>query len=433
MDRVDPKSSVDSLQIGAAIYALIENLCPFCRSKTGDGVRQTMDVLRQLIPLEVHEVASGTKVFDWTVPEEWNIRDAYVKDRSGKRVIDFRESNLHVIGYSAPVHQTMSLEDLRPHLFSLPDRPEWIPYRTSYNDSSWGFCLSHRDYLDLEEGEYEVFIDSTLGDGSLTYGELCLPGDDEAEILISCHTCHPSLCNDNLSGVAIGAFLARYVGGTAHRYSYRFLFIPSTIGAITWLARNEDKVSRIRHGLVLAGLGDPGCLTYKKSRRGDTEIDRAVSHVLRSSGSDHRIVEFEPYGYDERQYCSPGFNLAVGSLSRTPYGTYQEYHTSADNLHFVGPENLGDSFSKIIEVFDVLEMNGAYVNLNPKCEPQLGRRGLYASVREFERAVLWVLNLSDGSHDLLAISERAGLELASIRQAAHWLVEVGLLRPVSTE
>jgi aminopeptidase-like protein len=431
VNQVGQGVPADSRQVGHEIYALIEDLYPICRSKTGDGVRETMAVLQRYIPLQIHEVPSGTRVFDWTVPKEWNIRDAYVKDGSGKRIVDFRKSNLHVVGYSVPVRQVMSLLALKPHLFSLPDHPEWIPYRNYYNDENWGFCLSHRDYLGLKDGEYEVLVDSTLDDGYMTYGELYLPGGEEAEVLVSCHTCHPALCNDNLSGVGIGALLAQRIGMTTHRYSYRFLFIPSTIGAIAWLARNEDRIANIRHGLVLAGLGDAGGLTYKKSRRGNAEIDRTVSHVLARSGSAHRIIDFEPYGYDERQYCSPGFDLPVGSLSRTPYGTYPEYHTSADNLDLVKPESLGDSFSTITQVFDILETNGSYVNLSPKCEPQLGRRGLYASVGEAELALLWTLNLSDGDHDLLDISERSGLGHASIRQAARRLVDVGLLRPLS--
>jgi aminopeptidase-like protein len=424
---------VDPREIGHEIYALIEELYPICRSITGDGFRKTMGILQRHVPLQVYEVPSGTRVFDWTVPREWNIRDAYVKDGSGNRVIDFQKSNLHVVSYSTPIRQVMPLESLRPHLFTLPDHPDWIPYRTSYYRENWGFCLSDRDYRDLNEGEYEVLIDSTLDDGYLTYGELHLPGREKAEILISCHACHPSLCNDNLSGVAIATMLARQISMAKQRYSYRFLFIPGTIGAITWLARNEDKVPNIRHGLVLSGLGDPGGLTYKKSRRGDAEIDRVVCHVLRRPGSAHGIFDFDPYGYDERQYCSPGFDLPMGRLSRTPYGTYPEYHTSADNLSFIRPGSLGDSFDRIREVFDVLESNRAYVNLSPKCEPQLGKRGLYASVGEAERALLWVLNMSDGGHDLLSISDRSGMEFVSLREAAQRLVDADLLRLVRVD
>lgn len=430
MNRAGFDVSPDPSDIGREIYELIAELYPICRSITGNGFRQTMDVLRRYVPLQIHEVPSGTQVFDWTVPREWNIRDAYVKDSRGRRVIDFQRCNLHIVSYSVPMDTVMSLHDLRPHLHTLPDRPEWIPYKTSYYEENWGFCLSHQDYLDLEDGNYEVFIDSSLERGSLTYGEFYLRGTEEAEILISCHACHPSLCNDNLSGVGLAALLAREIGKAAHRYSYRFLFVPGTIGAITWLARNEDRTPNIKHGVVLSGLGDSGEITYKKSRRGDAEIDRAAVHVLQQSGLAYGITDFDPYGYDERQYCSPGFNLPVGSLSRTPYGTYPEYHTSADNLDFVKPESLGESFSRLSEMLQVLECNRRYVNVNPKCEPQLGRRGLYSSIGESERALLWVLNLSDGSHDLLDIAERSGLAFASIQEATARLLDSRLLRLV---
>jgi aminopeptidase-like protein len=419
--------------IGEEIHALMAELYPICRSITGNGFRHTMEILRRYMPLKLHEVPSGTQVFDWTVPREWNIRDAYVKNANGDRVIDFRQSNLHVLNYSAPVHQVIALKDLKEHLATLPDHPDWIPYRTSYYRENWGFCLRHRDYLGLEEGEYEVLIDSSLEDGALTYGECYVPGCEESEILISTHACHPSLANDNLSGVALTALLARQIAASPRRHSYRFLFIPGTIGAIAWLARNEHRISRIKHGMVLTGLGDAGNLTYKKSRRGDAEIDRAAIHVLKNKGQACDILEFDPYGYDERQYCSPGFDLPVGRLSRTPYGTYPEYHTSADDLEFVLPESLADSFTALTEILHVLECNRAYRNVNPKCEPQLGRRGLYRSTGGrgsnpgSELALLWVLNLSDGRHTLLDIAERSGMEFRVIEEASARLAEKQLL------
>jgi aminopeptidase-like protein len=414
-------------QVGRQMYELIEKLYPVCRSITGDGYRHTMDVLKAYIPLETREVPSGTRVFDWTIPKEWNIRDAYVKDSKGEKVVDFKRLNLHVVNYSIPVSQVMSLDELRPHLFTLPDRPRWIPYRTTYYQEDWGFCLAHDDYLALAPGDYQVVVDSSLTEGHLTYGELYLPGTERAEVLVSSHACHPSLCNDNLSGVAIATFLAAQIALVEHRYSYRFLFVPGTIGAITWLALNEDKTPNIKHGLVLAGLGDSGGLTYKRSRRGDADIDRAMCHVLRHSGRAHTVVPFDPGGYDERQYCSPGFDLPVGSLSRTPYGTYPEYHTSADNLSFVQPERLGESYCTLLQALEVLELNGRYTNLNPKCEPQLGRRGLYSIVEDDQRALLWVLSYSDGAHGLLDIADRSGLAFARIYQAAVRLVSAGLL------
>lgn len=425
---------VHSDAIGHQIYALIRELYPICRSITGDGFRETLNRLQRFIPVTMHEVPSGTQVFDWTVPLEWNIQDAYVKNSRGERVIDFHKSNLHVLNYSVPVHQKMSLEELRSHLFTLPDHPDWIPYRTTYYKRNWGFCLSHKQFLDLPEGEYEVCIDSSLRDGHLTYGEICLPGDTAEEILISAHTCHPSLANDNLSGVAIACFLTQYISRLPRRYSYRFLFIPGTIGAITWLCLNESTVPRIKHGLVLAGVGDAGALSYKKSRRGDTEIDQVAAHVLRHSGAESQILEFSPYGYDERQYCSPGFNLAVGRLSRTPHGTFPEYHTSADNLSFVHPHALSESFAACVSILSILERNRTFLNTNPKCEPQLGERGLYRMMggstdsKTSEMAMLWVLNLSDGSHNLLEIAERAQLSFDSVIDAAVVLKQHGLLK-----
>jgi aminopeptidase-like protein len=422
--------------VGREMHALIAEIYPICRSITGNGVRDTLKRLQQVIPLYVQEVPTGTRVFDWTVPSEWNIRDAYVKNSRGERVIDFGKSNLHVLNYSVPVHEKMRFEELKPHLFTLPEHPDWIPYRTSYYKRNWGFCLTHKQFLTLVEDEYEVCIDASLENGHLTYGELYLPGDTTDEILVSAHTCHPSLANDNLSGVAIACFLARYISGLPRRYSYRFLFIPGTIGAITWLALNAPTVPRIQHGLVLAGLGDAGPLSYKKSREGDTEIDQVAAHVLRQLEAKSQILEFSPYGYDERQYCSPGFNLAVGRLSRTPHGTFPEYHTSADDLNFISARSLGESFSACASILSILERNRAYVNTNPKCEPQLGERGLYRLMGGWsgdnskEMAMLWVLNFSDGSHTLLDIAERAQLSFDSIYHAAVGLKEHGLLKGV---
>ncbi len=415
------------------MYELISELYPFCRSITGDGVRQTLRALQGHIDVEIHEVPTGTPVFDWTVPREWNIRDAYVKNAEGDRVIDFRESNLHVVGYSVPVRAHMTLEELGRNLHTLPEQPDWIPYRTSYYAERWGFCLAYNDLLGLSEGEYEVCVDSSLEHGHLTYGELYLRGDSDEEILLHTHVCHPSMCNDNLSGIALTTYLAKALGEARRRYSYRFLFLPGTIGAITWLALNEDRMPRIRAGLVISNAGDSGGFTYKKSRRGDGEIDRAAVQVLRHRSGDNRVVPFSPYGYDERQYCSPGINLAVGALSRSSYGTYPEYHTSADNLDLVQPQFLADTYAACLEIIDVLEGNRRYRNLNPKCEPQLGRRGLYGQIGgQSEKAVdqlalLWVLNLSDGDHRLLDIAERAEVPFGVIREAADALGAAGLL------
>lgn len=433
MNITDIKERLNPSEVSQEMYQLISELYPICRSITGNGFRETLHWIKKHIELTQHEVPTGTQVFDWTVPKEWNIKDAYVKNSNGERIIDFNKSNLHVVNYSVPVKQKIHLEELKKHLFTLSDRPNWIPYRTSYYKESWGFCLSHKQFLELQDEEYEVCIDSSLEDGHLTYGEYYLKGEKPDEVLISCHACHPSLCNDNLSGIVIATFLAKYLSQINLSYSYRFIFIPGTIGSITWLCLNENQVHKIKHGLVLTCLGDPGKSTYKKSRRGDAEIDKAVTHVLKHSGKDSEIIDFFPYGYDERQFCSPGFNLPVGCFMRTPHSCYPEYHTSADNLDLVQTEYLADSFSKCLSVLHILENNKKYLNQNPKCEPQLGKRGLYGAIggqtdtKMREMAMLWVLNLSDGNHSLLDIADRSGMSFDSINQAADALLKHDLL------
>jgi len=416
------------------MFQLIRKLYPICRSITGDGVRETLKILQEYIPLTIHEIPSGTEVFDWTIPKEWNIRNAYIKNANGEKLVDFQKCNLHVLNYSLPINKKVSLDELKAHTFTLPERPDWIPYRTSYYKENWGFCLSYNQLSSLADGEYEVFIDSSLQDGHLTYGEYFVKGQTDDEVLISTHVCHPSLANDNLSGIALAVFLAKHLSQLSLRCSYRFLFTPGTLGSIAWLSLNELHASQIKHGLVLACVGDSGQITYKKSRQGDAEIDRAVLQVLKDAGDPYEIFEFSPYGYDERQFCSPGFNLPVGCFMRTPHGKFPEYHTSADNLEFVQPKYLGDSLSKCLTIFQVLEQNRTYLNLNPKCEPQLGKRGLYAAIggqadgRLHELAMLWVLNFSDGNHDLLDIADKSGLEFAVLKHAADVLSEHDLLR-----
>jgi aminopeptidase-like protein len=417
------------------MYELATELYALPRSLTGDGVRQTLGILQRHVPLELHEVPSGTQVFDWTVPREWNVRDAHVRNSRGEKVIDFRVSPLHLVGYSVPVRRRMRLAELRPHLFTLPEHPDWIPYRTAYYADTWGFCLSHRSLAGLEDGEYDVEIDASLEDGHLTYGEYLVPGRTADEVLFSCHCCHPAMANDNVSGMVLAALLAEQLAGTSPQYSYRFLFVPGTIGSITWLALNEDRIGHIKHGLVVACVGDGGPFTYKRSRRGDADIDRVVANVLRHSGRPHRIVDFSPYGYDERQYCSPAFDLPVGCLSRTPHGQFSQYHTSADDLDFIRAEHLEESLELYRRVLSALEHDATYVNLSPKGEPRLGKRGLYRSIGGQaaqgppELPMLWVLNLSDGRHSLLDISDRSGLDFETIRLAADALHRTGLLGP----
>lgn len=418
--------------IGREMHEFMRELYPFCRSISGDGLRTTLLHIQKRIPLTMHEVPTGTQVFDWAIPKEWNICDAYIKDSSGNRVVDFQQSNLHVVSYSIPVHRKMTLDELKPHLFSLPDQPDWIPYRTAYYRESWGFCLSHRQLLGLHEGEYEVRIDSSLEAGHLSYGECYLKGEREEEILISCHVCHPSLCNDNLSGVVLGTCLAQALADRPHRYSYRILFLPVTIGAIAWLCLNERQTTKVRHGVVLTCVGDSGKPTYKKSRSGCADVDRAAIHVLKHAGGDFTVQDFSPYGYDERQYCSPGFNLPIGCFMRTPNGCFPEYHTSGDNLSFVRPESLADSYAKVGQILEVLDLNDTYVSQNQKCEPQLGKKGLYRAPGSDENlALLWVLNLSDGQHSLLDIAERSGVFFERIRKAADDLAGIGLIRRMS--
>jgi len=422
-----------SEQVGFDIFALIRELFPICRSITGDGVRDTLQRLKRLIPIIVHEVPSGTSVLDWTVPNEWNIRDAWIRDAAGNKVVDFQRSNLHVVNYSVPVHRRMLLRDLRPHLFTIPEHPEWIPYRTSYYRETWGFCLSQHQLQQMQEGDYEVCIDSSLEPGHLTYGELLVPGESEDEFLISAHICHPSLCNDNLSGVSIATHLARHLlDQTQRRRSYRFLFIPGTIGAITWLAQNVDRLDRVRGGLTLVCLGDASPLTYKRSFVGSSELDRAASHVLTHSQEASEVIDFFPYGYDERQFNSPGFRLPVGSLMRGRHGQFPEYHTSADDLEFVRPDQLAKSFHAIRRVIAILEGNRSFLNLFPYGEPQLGRRGVYREMGDADQAkqlaMLWVLSLSDGRHSLLDITERSGFEFELVRSAADILTSCTILR-----
>jgi aminopeptidase-like protein len=426
---------VDPLRAGEEMHRFMSELFPICRSITGEGARRTHDAIRRRMPIETHEVPTGTRVFDWTIPREWNVREAYLLGPVGQKIVDIRDNNLHVLNYSTPVRGRMSLRELRPHLYSLPERPEAIPYRTSYYEDNWGFCMTHRQLQSLEEGSYEVVIDTELRNGSLTYSEYVLPGEVEDEVLVSTYTCHPSLCNDNLSGVVLSTWLARLVSRIERRFTYRFLFLPETIGAITWLALNEQNVSRVQHGLVVTCVGDAGSFTYKKSRRGDAQIDRAAIVALRDAGVGHEVVDFMPSGSDERQYCSPGFDLPVGSLMRTPPGRFAEYHTSLDDPSFVQPWYLGDSLAVYAEVLYVLESDRAYLSRNPKTEPQLGRRGLYRAIGgsrsrdDAEEAIRWVLNLSDGHHSLLDIAERSKMSFRVLKRAADTLVEHDLLLP----
>jgi aminopeptidase-like protein len=417
--------------LGEALHALVAELYPIPRSLTGDGVRATLDVVAGHVPLDVVEVPSGTPVLDWTVPDEWNLREAWIATQDGRRVVDAAATPLHVLGYSTPVSRTVSREELLAHVHTDPAHPDWIPYRTAYYEPTWGFCLSERQKAGLDAEHYRVHIDAELGPGHLTYGEAVLPGAQDREILLTTHVCHPRLANDNCSGIAVLAALGRRLADRPRRYTYRLLFIPGTIGSLTWLARNEHRLEAIAHGIVVAGVGDPGPLTYKRSRHGTAAVDRAAAHVVTARGG--TVEAFSPWGYDERQFNAPGFALPVGRLSRTPHGSYPQYHTSADDLDLVTPEALADSLESLEAILAVLEGDGRYRNLQPKGEPQLGRRGLYDAIGGqpdqggLKLAMLWVLNLSDGDHGLLDVAERAGLPFATVRQAADLLRAADLL------
>ena len=442
------------------MFQLMKKLYPICRSITGDGVRKTLEIIKKEIPIQIHEVPTGKKVFDWTIPKEWNINDAYIINPDGKKVVDFKESNLHVLNYSIPVNQKISLLELKKHIHTIPEKPNVVPYVTSYYSENWGFCMKHNDFLNLKEGEYTVVIDSKLERGSLTYGEFLIPGKSDFEILLSCYVCHPSMCNDNLSGVVLLTEIAKCIKNIKNNYSIRFIFVPETIGAITWIHQNETNISKIKHGLVATCLGDSGKFTYKKSRKGNAEIDKTVINILENSKMEFKTVDFFTWGSDERQLCSPGFDLPIGSLMRSMYGTedFPEYHTSNDNLEFINKEALRESFEKYMEIIESINKNYSekymkqskgknknkiksemYLNLFPKCEPQLGKREAYRNIggqnnsieiRKNEFAIFWVLNLSDGQNSISDIIQRSGFEESVIRRAIKILIEKGLLKKI---
>jgi aminopeptidase-like protein len=415
--------------VGDELVELMRELFPIPRSLTGDGVRNTLAVLGRELPLEVVETPTGSEIFDWVVPREWSLREAWIAGPNGSRIVDVEDSPLHVLGYSVAVDAILPLDELRGHVYTHDDDPELIPYRTSYWEKQWGFCMSRRQLESLEDGNYQVVVDSSLEDGSLTSGEVRIPGDTDAEVLLSTHVCHPALANDNLSGIVLLWAIARTLLQQRLTHTYRILWSPGTLGPLCWLARNLETLDRVSHGLVVSCVGDPGPLRYKRSRCGDAPIDRAATYVLgREPGS--IVTDWHPSGGDERQYCSPGFDLPVGALTRTPHGLFPEYHSSADDLSFVTPGALASSFRTALEIVDLVETNAAYRNRSPYGEPQLGRRGLYQSVPDGthpEAAYLWLLSLSDGRHDLLAIADRSGLPFEAIRSAAATLVQHGLL------
>jgi aminopeptidase-like protein len=427
-------SNID--EAGESAYSLIKSLYPINRSITGDGNRETLQIISNEIDLKVHEVPSGTEVFDWLVPDEWNVRAAYIETLEGTRVIDFNDSNLHLMSYSEPVDAVLTLDDLNQHLTSIPEYPDWIPYRTSYYNRTWGFCLTENQRKALNEEKYHVVIDTDFKKGSLTYGEYFVKGESSEEFLIFAHICHPSLCNDNLSGISIAVEIAKILGTKKLNRSYRIVFAPATIGSITWIHQNYSNLQNIKAGLVIAVAGDAGGIHYKKNRNKDSYIDKLVINTLNLIGKDFDLLEFSPYGYDERQFGSPGVNLPVGSFMRTPNGCFPEYHTSGDNLDFVNARALSDSIDSVVQVLNVFDNNVAFQNLSPYGEPQMGKRGLYRktgglqSIEDSILAKLWVLNLSDGENDLLDISIRSNINFEILQDASKELFDAGLLQPI---
>jgi aminopeptidase-like protein len=424
---------------GRELYDLAERLYPIPRSLTGEVVRRTFDVLGELIPLERTEVPSGTEIYDWRVPPEWNVRRATLRGPGGEVLADYAANPLHLVGYSEPVRATLRGSELRPRLHALADRPGAIPYRTSYYERTWGLCVTHElvDAID-DQAEYEVEIDSSLDEhGSLTYAETVVPGRaGGGEILVVTHVCHPNLANDGVAGIVVLAGLVRSLEPGTLRNDVRFLFAPTGVGVLSWLHRNEASVGRVIAGIVLSCAGDAGPLTYKRSRHGDAAVDRAAASVL--AGRDGaRIEPFVPWGGDERQFSSPGFDLPVGALSRTPHGLYPEYHTSADDLSLISPRDLEDSLAALREIVEVADANLTFTRTEPHGEPQLSRHGLSGAMtpsllaggEEERRALFWVLNLADGHHDLLAIAARAQIPFRTVRGVAEALEEAGLVRP----
>ena len=414
-----------------------DRLWPICRSLTGDGNRETLKILSEIIDLNIKEVPCGKSCFDWQVPPEWNVKEAWIKDSHGNIIVDFNNNNLHLLGYSEPIHEKISFDELKQHLYTLPDQPDIIPYLTSYYKRRWGFCLSHKQLEQLDKtSEYEVYINSSLDEnGSMTIADAVIKGSSDREVLFSTYFCHPSLANNELSGPLVASFLYKKIKEMKNlKYTYRFVFIPETIGSIYYLSENGEHLKKhLDAGFVINCIGDPGAFTYKKSRRGDALPDRIVELLLQQTEENYKIVDFFPNGSDERQYCSPGFNLPVGSLMRTMYGEYPEYHTSADNKDFISFDAMEESVNKYFNIVEILEKNDYYTNTMPFCEPQLGKRGLYPTLGsqksngDFVKAMMWILNLSDGSNDLVDISQKSNISFEKLFPVIDKLIESGIL------
>jgi aminopeptidase-like protein len=433
------ETSPDAPDLSHRLYEFAARLFPICRSLTGEGVRVTLRLIQEILPeLQIMEIPSGTQCFDWTIPPEWNIRDAYVLDECGNKVIDFRRNNLHVVGYSIPVQTSVTLEELDEHLYSLPEQPTAIPYITSYYSPRWGFCLAHQERQRLKPGTYRVVIDSTLEPGVLNYGELILPGREPGEVLLSTYICHPSMANNEVSGPVVTTFLARWLSEmTDRRYTYRVVYIPETIGAIAYLSRNLEPMKRNTvAGFVVTCVGDDRCYSYLPSRRGGTLADKVALHVLKSHAPDFHRYPFLERGSDERQYCSVGVDLPVASLMRSKYATYPEYHTSLDDLNLISPQGLVGAFQLLQKCITAIERNRKY-RVSCPCEPQLGKRGLYPTLstktsgREV-RTMMNILAYADGEFDLIDIAETIGVPVEECYPIVERLVDARLLDLVQT-
>jgi aminopeptidase-like protein len=428
-----PDNDLPDSEAGSRAYALARELFPICRSITGPGVRKTLEIIaRELPELCIHEVPSGTKCFDWTVPPEWSICDAFIETETGQKIVDFKSSNLHVVGYSAPIDRILSLEELRPHLHSIPDLPDAIPYVTSYYAERWGFCLSHRQLLSMQPGNYRVRIDSALAPGSLTYGEVVVPGQSSTEIFLSTYVCHPSLANNELSGPVVTTELVRWIRALRRRrFTYRIVFIPETIGSITYLSRHLPELKRrVAAGFNLTCIGDERAYSYLPSRKGNTLADRAALHALKHHAPDFIRYTFLDRGSDERQYCSPGVDLPIASIMRSKYGTYPEYHTSLDDLTLVSVAGLAGGIEAVAKAILAIEANRRY-RTTVLCEPQLGPRGLYPTMggrtQHGARVLLDVMTHCDGEQDLLGIAELLNIPIWELLPAIRQLVDVGLI------
>ena len=420
--------------VGNVMYNLAERLYPICRSITGNGFRQSLAIIREILPeIQVTEIPSGTQVFDWTVPKEWNIHGGWIKKNSGEIVVDFKDSNLHVMGYSLPVHTTVSRDELLEHVYTIPDQPELIPYVTSYYKERWGFCMSDKQKQTLTDDEYEIMIDSTLEDGSLTYGELVLPGESQEEILISTYLCHPSMANDELSGPCVQTELVKYIKSQPkHRYTYRFLWVPETIGSITYLSNNWEMLQKhVKAGFVLSCVGDNRTYSIVYSKYADTLADRVLENILRFHYPDFKRYSFLERGSDERQYGSAGIDLPVCGFCRSKYQNFPEYHTSADNMSLISPEGLAGAYELMVKVVNALENNG-YYQMVCKCEPQLGKRGLYPTISRkgsnySVRTMQHFIAYADGRNDLIGISNILGTPVDELIPIKNKLMEHQLL------